>query len=165
MKRMVMCIVAAMIAAVASAQERAFEEGYSGNVEIQVGTLLDNYLNIGISTSYGYCTSYGLYAGIGTGIFYSPEHYSFLSVPVFADIKYSFMESAFSPFVRMRVGTMIDIDDLAAGVYCSPAVGFDIGKVSVSFSYGYNSGQTYLSANRALVYNRHTLDVGLGFWF
>lgn len=49
--------------------------------------------------------------------------------------------------------------------YCSPSVGVDMGRVSVSFSYGYSNGRTSLSGNHALLYDRHTLDVGVGIWF
>ena len=165
MKRMILCAAAALVAVAVSAQSRGYENGYRGNVEVEVGTLLDSYLNIGFLTSHGYGTSYGLYAGAGTGIFFSPEHYSYISVPVFVDVKYNFIDSVFSPFVRMRVGTMIGMDELYAGVYCSPSVGVDMGRVSVSFSYGYSNGRASLSGNHALLYDRHTLDVGVGIWF
>ena len=110
---MILCAMAALVAVAVSAQSRGYENGYRGNVEVEVGTLLDSYLNIGFLTSHGYGTSYGLYAG----------------------------------------------------VYCSPSVGVDMGRVSVSFSYGYSNGRTSLSGNHALLYDRHTLDVGVGIWF
>jgi len=96
---MILCAMAALVAVAVSAQSRGYENGYRGNVEVEVGTLLDSY--------------YGLYAG----------------------------------------------------VYCSPSVGVDMGRVSVSFSYGYSNGRASLSGNHALLYDRHTLDVGVGIWF
>ena len=56
MKRMILCAMAALVAVAVSAQSRGYENGYRGNVEVEVGTLLDRYLNIGFLTSHGYGT-------------------------------------------------------------------------------------------------------------
>lgn len=63
-KRMILCAVVALVAETVSAQSRGYENGYRGNVEVEVGALLDNYLNVGFLTSHGYGTSYDLYACI-----------------------------------------------------------------------------------------------------
>ena len=74
MKRLILCAVAVMMAVAVSAGESMFKDGYRGNVEVKVGALADNYLSLGVLTSHGYGSSYGLYAGVGTGIMYAPEH-------------------------------------------------------------------------------------------
>lgn len=165
MKRLILCVLVLIIAVAVSAQSRVYEDGYRGNVEMEVGALLDNYMSLGILTSHGYGTSYGLYAGIGTGLICTPNYYSFIAIPVFTDVKYNFTDQVFSPFVRMRLGSMINTDNYSAGVYYAPSVGVDMGCISIAFSYNYNEGKTLVSNHHSIIYHRHAFDVGLAWWF
>ena len=128
MKRFLLLFIGAvLLCIVASAQNEnpLYEKGYYGNIELDVGSTFgfsadapDRGLNAGILTSHGYSSGSGLYVGAGAGLIFNTEHYSYISVPVFADIKYSFVDNDFSPFVSCKIGTVIN-EELGAGVYCA----------------------------------------------
>ena len=61
-------------------------------------------------------------------------------VPVFADIKYSFMKTLASPFVSLRGGAIADITNLGVRTFASPAVGLDIARFSLKVGYEYQLG-------------------------
>ena len=61
-------------------------------------------------------------------------------VPVFADIKYSFMKTLASPFISLRGGAIADITNPGIRTFASPAVGLDIARFSLKVGYEYQLG-------------------------
>ncbi len=61
-------------------------------------------------------------------------------VPVFADIKYSFMKTLATPFVSFKGGAIADITHKGIRTFANPAVGLDIARFSLKVGYEYQLG-------------------------
>ena len=57
------------------------------------------------------------------------------SIPMFADVKYSFMESFATLFIDLRGGAIADISDSGASLFINPALGVDIARFSFKVGY------------------------------
>ena len=119
----------------------------------------------GITSSHGFSFGNGLYVGGGAGFgaeltknpvatasvaddvidpeySYTPEsnwNASYL-VPVFADIKYSFLNTLATPFVSLKGGAVADITDKGIRTFANPAIGLDIARFSLKVGYEYQLG-------------------------
>ena len=119
----------------------------------------------GITSSHGFSFGNGLYVGGGAGFgaeltkdpvttasvaedvidpeySYTPEsnwNASYL-VPVFADIKYSFLNTLATPFVSLKGGAVADITNKGIRTFANPAVGLDIARFSLKLGYEYQLG-------------------------
>ncbi len=177
MKRFMLLLIGAFLlsfTATAQNENALYKKGYYGNMELDMGSTFgfsadapDKGLNAGILTSHGYSSGYGLYVGAGAGLIFNTEDYSYISVPVFADIKYSFIDNDFSPFVSCKIGTVIN-DELGAGVYCAPSLGVDMKRFSVFLKYDCGTGKTSWYSDMKLFtvdYTRHAFSVGLSYAF
>ena len=138
-----------------------YERGYRADVELS-WTKSSIW---GISTSQGFSFGNGLYVGGGVGFGaeltkntlavaglsdndVDPE-YSYTQesnwkagylVPVFADVKYSFMKTLATPFVSMKGGIVADITNVGTRTFFNPAVGLDIARFSLKVGYEYQLG-------------------------
>ena len=124
-----------------------YDRGYRADIELSWA----NKSVWGITSSHGFSFGNGFYVGGGAGFgaelaknpvatasvaddviapeySYTPESNWNASyfVPVFADIKYSFMKTLASPFVSMKGGMIADITNKGARTFANPAVGLDI---------------------------------------
>jgi len=61
-------------------------------------------------------------------------------VPVFADIKYSFLRTLATPFVSLKGGAVVDITNRGLRTYANPAIGLDIARFSLEVGYEYQLG-------------------------
>ena len=119
----------------------------------------------GITSSHGFSFGNGIYVGGGAGFgaeltknpvatasvaedvidpeySYTPEsnwNASYL-VPVFADIKYSFLNTLATPFVSLKGGAVADITNKGIRTFANPAVGLDIARFSLKVGYEYQLG-------------------------
>ena len=103
----------------------------------------------GITSSHGFSFGNGLYVGGGAGFgaeltnnTVTPEsnwNASYL-VPVFADIKYSFLNTLATPFVSLKGGAVADITNKGIRTFANPAVGLDIARFSLKVGYEYQLG-------------------------
>lgn len=129
--------------------------GYRADVELG----WDSSKSWGISTSHGFSFGNGLYIGggagfgavltrkssdtratdaeVGTEQTYTPENNwdATYSIPMFADVKYSFMKSFVAPFIDIRGGAIADISNSGAALFINPAIGVDIARFSVKVGY------------------------------
>ncbi len=108
-----------------------------GSVRIPSNTYSSGY---GVNLILGYQFNSYIYAGIGTSIdAYDSDFY----LPVFADVRYFFLEGQFTPyaFVDVGYGLPIDVDEqLGAGIMANPGFGvkyFLTRTVAVNASLGY----------------------------
>lgn len=177
MKRfLLLSIGAVLLCIVASAQNEnpLYEKGYYGNVELDLGSIVgfkadapDRGINAGVLTSHGYSSGYGLYVGAGAGLIFNTEHYSYISIPFFADVKYSFIDNDFSPFVSCKIGTVIN-DELRAGIYCAPSIGADMKRFSVFLKYDCGTGRSSWYSDMKLIeveYTKHAFSAGVSYSF
>lgn len=115
--------------------------GYWGNVQAEGGAVLcggGGGSNIGISTVHGGRLGHGVAMGIGLGFYVDINSvYYVVNVPVFLEAKYSPLKSGKSPFVSLRTGLSVT-DGLDTGFYLAPAVGVDLGRLSLFARYGFN---------------------------
>lgn len=139
------------------------EDGYNGYIELSIGSALHNYgINTSILTSHGYGTGFGLYAGLGTGLVFNPDYAgTMISIPIFTDFKYSFLDKSFSPYAAMKTGLSFSPENLKAGVYLSPSVGVDIRKhFSIFLKYDYET-----TSHIKVRFKKHTFSVGVAISF
>lgn len=165
MKKVITIITAAlMMAATATAQTEegstarnsSYKKGYHFSVELGMG-LSDQ---MSIATSHGYNFGNGFYIGGGaafmeqwTNGFFDGEGSSI--TPVFAEAKYSLLNTLVSPYIDMRAGAVMDISGKTVRMMIAPSLGFDIACVSVGVGYAWHT------INNS--WHGLTLSVGVGF--
>ncbi len=163
----ILTIFIALVASVAimSAQEvssaKMYDRGYRADIELSAA-IANQYA---ISTSQGFSFGNGLYIGGGLGFAaeLKPEYSSnavFL-VPIFADLKYSFLNQKCTPFVGLRAGEIIDITKNGLRVFANPSVGVDIARFSIKVGYELQYGA--MGAGEGLL--NHYAKIGVGFTF
>ena len=128
----------------AEAQKRKYnyyDTGYWGNIEAVGGVVLSGGgggSDIGISTVHGGRLGHGIAMGIGAGIYVDINNlYYAYNIPVFLETKYSPMKGGRSPFLSLRTGLSVT-DYHTTGFYLSPAIGVDLGRLSLFARYGFN---------------------------
>ena len=122
-----------------------YNRGYRADIELSWA----NKSVWGIASSHGFSFGNGLYVGGGAGFgaeltknAVTPEsnwNASYL-VPVFADIKYSFLRTFATPFVSLKGGAVVDITNRGLRTYANPAIGLDIARFSLEVGYEYQLG-------------------------
>jgi hypothetical protein len=156
--------------------EKALKPAYMINVGYDRGYRADIELSWadesvwGIASSHGFSFGNGLYVGGGAGFGAELRKKAATSesnweasyfVPVFADIKYSFMKTLASPFVSLRGGAIADISNLGVRTFASPAVGLDIARFSLKAGYEYQLGfWGYLDGK-----HMHNVKLGVAYTF
>lgn len=122
-----------------------YDRGY--RADVQIGPIWYNYgpyTLYTISTSHGYSFGNGLYVGGGIGLYVMPEpvemHGSKIryQVPIFAEIKYSFVNWLVSPFVDLKAGGFYDYTLGGTGYVIRPSIGVDIWRFSISAGWNHN---------------------------
>ena len=143
-----------------------YERGYRADIELSwAGKSV-----WGIASSHGFSFGNGLYVGGGAGFGAELTKQADTSgsswnasyfVPVFADVKYSFMKTLASPFVSLRGGAIADITNLGVRTFASPAVGLDIARFSLKVGYEYQLGfWGYLDGK-----HMHNVRLGVAYTF
>ena len=143
-----------------------YERGYRADIELSwVGKSV-----WGIASSHGFSFGNGIYVGGGAGFGAELTKQADTSgsswnasyfVPVFADVKYSFMKTLASPFVSLRGGAIADITNLGVRTFASPAVGLDIARFSLKVGYEYQLGfWGYLDGK-----HMHNVRLGVAYTF
>lgn len=117
------------------------EPGYAGNISLAIGKDFIQGSTADLLTSHGYSFGNGLYLGMGTGLSvnFDGGEGIFTTVPIFADMKYSFMDKKISPYIALKVGVGMytAYDYLPLCLYLAPSVGIDIGRFSIGINYVY----------------------------
>ena len=138
-----------------------YKRAYRANIEL--GVAFDRKFDI--TTSHGFSFGNGLYVGggVGFGAEFRPnlEAKPTYLVPVFADIKYSFMKTLATPFVSMKGGTSVDITNSGIRTFANPAFGVDIARFSIIFGYEYQLG--FWGAGNGEHF--HSVKCGIGYSF
>ena len=148
MKFCLMTALAAMSMTLSAQDKRKsimYERGYAADV--QIGTVLSSSTQYSISTSHGFRFGNGLYVGGGISIgadsfAYNGREHRVLT-PVFADIKYSFINRLASPFVALKAGGMCDWTSIGVGYFLRPSLGVDIWNFSISVGCDFNNLRYY----------------------
>ena len=115
---------------------RMYRKGYRADIELSWA----NPNHWGISTSHGSCFGNGLYVGGGAGFNAIMDEKVTFYTPVFADIKYNFINRLGSPFVSAKAGGLIDITNSGIRTFINPALGVDISRFSIKVGYEYQFG-------------------------
>ena len=156
-----------------------YDRGYRADIELS----WSNKSVWDISSSHGFSFGNGLYVGGGAGFGaeltkktaigariaddvdpdYTPESNWNASyfVPVFADIKYSFMKTFVTPFISMKGGAIADITNKGIRTFANPAVGLDIARFSMKVGYEYQVGSWgHRDGN-----HMHNVKIGVAYTF
>lgn len=161
-KNLFMFAIVAMLGTVsASAQSINYKKGYRANVELSLGI----QEQFAISSSHGYSFGNGLYVGGGVAFmaetldeFTTQPNYL---TPIFADMKYSFLNRKVSPFAAARIGGIIDINRMNGRLWLNPSIGLDINRFSIGVGYDYQ--HAFGSDNDG--FNLHNVRLSVGFTF
>lgn len=118
-----------------------YEKGY--RADVQIGPVIySDYTLYTLSTSHGYSFGNGLYVGGGIGLYITPVemggYKTRYQVPIFAEIKYSFLDRLVSPFVDLKAGGFYDYTLGGTGYVIRPSIGVDIWRFSISAGWDHN---------------------------
>lgn len=121
-----------------SGKQMGLKSGYKGFVDVSyafgVGHI--NLDRAEFSTIHGYQFNPYLYLGLGIGVNYY-QHNADGVVPIFANVKGTFLKGNITPFVDMRLGYSVgDVE----GVYVNPSFGCRLGvgkRFGINISLGY----------------------------
>lgn len=118
-----------------------YDRGY--RADVQVGTVVDEFYTVfSLSTSHGYSFGNGLYVGGGVGLYVTPieidGYKTRYQIPIFAEIKYSFLDRTVSPFVDLKAGGFYDYTLGGTGYAIRPSIGVDIWRFSISIGWDHN---------------------------
>ena len=136
---------------------RMYRKGYRADIELSWA----NSNHWGISTSHGSCFGNGLYVGGGAGFNAIMDEKVTFYTPIFADIKYSFINRLGSPFVSAKAGGLIDITNSGIRTFINPALGVDISRFSIKVGYEYQFGCWGFGKGS----HNHQVKCGVGFTF
>lgn len=167
MKRITLLLITLLSAGILTAQAKhgnpLYKSGYQGYVDVSAGYHSNNSgMQTSLLTSHGYSTGFGLYAGLGTGVELTPEYVgTVLSLPLFLDLKYCFIDEDFSPYVGMRTGIAFSPENMRGGIYLAPSVGVDI-KRHLSLFLKYDHSTTSYDI---LKFKKHAFSVGISVGF
>ncbi|MGI5847573.1 MAG: hypothetical protein ACOX5T_06075 [Candidatus Cryptobacteroides sp.] len=135
--RSIFILFLALTSLFASAQTSSnhlYSEGYKSNVQISA-MFHDSQMISTLSTSHGYGFGNGLFVGGGTGIIYNPTYgngvKNRIQIPIFGEVKYSFLNKKVSPFVDLKAGGLFDYSAYGVGYVLKPSVGVDFWKLSL----------------------------------
>ena len=167
MRRFILIVVALLcvmtFTAHANNGQSLYEKGYQGYLDFSIGVHNpNNGIQVSLLTSHGYSTGFGQYTGLGTGLEWTPDYAgSYLSMPLFLDLKYSFLNSDFSPYVGMRTGLNLSFENMRGGAYLAPSVGVDIKRhLSLFLEYDYQT-----TSYDILRFKKHAFSVGVAIGF
>ena len=139
-----------------------YERGYRADIAVST-SISEQY---SISTSHGFSFGNGLYMGGGVGFtaetflnFEDAPHYL---VPLFADVKYTFLNKRVSPFVSARVGGVFNTEYKMRRMLINPMVGINVRHFSVGLGYELQHAFKGVIENKASMNNVH-LRVGYTF--
>ncbi len=138
-----------------------YKEGYRGDITLSWST----FKQFGISSSHGHSFGNGLYVGGGAGFGaeftdgfdQSPDYVT----PLFAELKYSFLNQCATPFVGVRLGEIIDISNEGLRLMFNPYVGVDFSRISIRVGYDFHGGM--IGADEGEI--NHYITVGAGISF
>ena len=119
--------------------------GYAGNISFAIGKDFIHGSTVDLLTSHGYSFGNGLYLGMGTGVttnLYAADMGgvdALITIPLFADVKYSFMNKRVSPYIALKTGIGVLSGDVVFPpcLYVAPSIGVDIGRFSLGITYVY----------------------------
>lgn len=119
---------------------RMFRRGYRADIQLAANTYKQSF----ISTSHGYSFGNGLYVGGGAafGVEYQPDFNAtpFYLSSLFVDGKYTLTQWRVAPFIALRMGSIVTVEDNPAGrFFINPAVGVDWGRISLKVGYEYQT--------------------------
>ena len=128
------------IGAVAYGQNVHYDRGYAWSLGVgaYTGSALERaYEGIGASVylEQGFNFGNGLFVGGGFGAVATTDMavsvYNGMAFPVFAEVRYSFLDKGFSPFASFKTGALL----CHKGPFFAPAIGFDFGRCSLQLQY------------------------------
>lgn len=124
----------------AETANRMFRRGYRTDIQLEANTYQQSF----ISTSHGYSFGNGFYIGGGAafGVEFQPDFEAdpFYLSSLFVDGKYTLTQWRVAPFVALRTGSYITIEENPAGrFFINPAVGVDWGHISLRVGYEYQT--------------------------
>lgn len=165
MKKFIVAI--ALVATVMSAQAQTkdyvnYERGYRADIALST-SVSEQY---SITTSHGFSFGNGLYVGGGVGFtaetflnFEDAPHYL---VPLFADVKYTFLNKRVSPFVSARVGGVFNTEYKMNRMLINPMVGIDVRHFTIGLGYELQHAFKGVIENKA---SMHNVRLSVGYTF
>ena len=139
-----------------------YERGYRADIAVST-SISEQYT---LSTSHGFSFGNGLYMGGGVGFtaetflnFEDAPHYL---VPLFADVKYTFLNKRVSPFVSTRVGGVFNTEYKMNRMLINPMVGINVRHFTVGLGYELQHAFKGVIENSA---SRNNVHLRVGYTF
>ena len=135
LKYLLPCVLTVAFSLAASAQTKnhLYSKGYKADV--QLGYVFEGKVpTYSATTSHGYSFGNGLYLGAGTGLYLNTVDYgqgTRFMIPLFGEVKYSFLNRKVSPFVDLKAGMLGDCTSKGFGYMVTPTIGVDFWKMSL----------------------------------
>ena len=151
MKKALLLLLLTVISISANAQEN-FTKGYRGYADLGYIIGVDDYEfgRFEINTTHGYQVCPYFFVGVGVGFHFMSKYEtkgmgeyaldtrdSKISIPLYADLRGTFMKTKFSPVVDVKLGHFVTNHD---GFYANASAGVrmrTMGKQAICFSVGY----------------------------
>lgn len=138
---LLLCIIGGIVSYNSNAQTKNYLYSKGYKPDIQVGYMFEgNQPTYSLSSSHGYSFGNGLYIGGGTGLFLNTLDYgegSRFMIPLFVELKYSFLNRKVSPYVDFKTGMLGDLTKKGFGRIINPMAGVDIGRMSLGVGAQY----------------------------
>jgi len=153
-----------LVASTAFAQSGNGVKNFGGEVGL-------GYINKGayVTGSLGYRFVPGLYTGLGTGVEFtndwvhnSVNDKSTVLVPVYAQVKYSFLKGDIKPFVDVKLGLISDLSDHGTGKFIWPSIGVSYKQFGASLGYEWWDSAY---SNDNMRYNNQFISFGVSYSF
>lgn len=138
---------------------------YAGNVALASRLGITRAVNsnaIELTTTHGGTFDNGFFIGVGSGLSYDLS--KMITMPVFVEGRYNFVEGDISPLLACRLGGNFILDDYRSnrrggGLTVSPAAGVDFGRFSLQVFYQYDIGRTSDSGYSCGDYKLHYMGI------
>lgn len=122
------------------------KSGYAGFVDVGGGFGVGDYAGayVEATTSHGYQIIPQLFVGAGAGVHFDFD-WETISIPIFADFRYTALDNNISPIVGMKIGySVLDLE----GVYFNPSIGCRFGlsdgfAMNITFNYQMQKADFY----------------------
>ena len=139
MKRAFLVMAAALLMAVGAKAQEAKNSGYRQGYKFDVAVNYAMKYCPSVSTTHGYNFGNGMF--VGGGVEFAAEWHDnyegnphFLT-PVFAEGKYTILNTLASPYVALRAGAVVDITDKNVRGLLNPRVGLDLWNFLLGIGY------------------------------
>ena len=177
-KFIVLILLLVSMAICSSAREKGgnpdYKTGYLGTIGLNAGHMFGDTGSSDIITSHGKTFGNGLFVGGGiaiTSLWDLDDAFYDVTIPIFGEMKYSFINGDISPFADFKLGLSVYSSNISGvGLFASPSLGVDIRRWSIFLSYSHLAfsrykGVEFVKHMETFRHERDILQIGFSWNF